>query len=66
MDARSCRVGGRPLCQRLQRRGFNGDGRSDRVSLPIVTRHIATRFIGSLELRGGGARLGYVTYFYYL
>ena len=22
-----CRVGGRPLCQRLQHRGINGDGR---------------------------------------
>mgnify|MGYP003219910819 FL=1 len=40
----------RPLCQRLQRRGFNGDGRPPtrhyRAALQIVT-----RFIGSLELR---------------
>ena len=28
-DARSVR----PLCQKLQHRGFNGDGRTDRVSL---------------------------------
>ena len=28
-DARSVR----PLCQRLQRHGFNGDGRTDRASL---------------------------------
>ncbi len=28
----------RPLCQRLQRQGFNGDGRTDRASIQIVTR----------------------------
>ena len=28
----------RPLYQRLLRQGFNGDGRSDRASLQIVTR----------------------------
>ena len=27
-----------PLCQRLQHRGFNGDGRTDRASLQRVTR----------------------------
>ncbi len=30
-DAREYLAGGRPLCQRLQRRGINGDGRT-RVS----------------------------------
>ena len=33
-DARS----ERPLYQRLQRCGFNGDGRTDRASLQIATR----------------------------
>ena len=28
-----CLVGGRPLRQRLQRQGLNGDGRTDRASL---------------------------------
>ena len=42
-DARS----ERPLCQRLQHRGFNGDGRTDRASLQRVTRIIATRIAGS-------------------
>ena len=28
----------RPLCQRLQHRGFNGDGRTDRASLQRATR----------------------------
>ena len=28
----------RPLCQRLQRQGFNGDGRTDRAPIQIVTR----------------------------
>ncbi len=32
-DARECRVGGHPLCQRLQHRDFNGDGRTDRGAL---------------------------------
>ena len=32
-DARECLVGGRPLYQRLQHHGFNGDGRTDRASL---------------------------------
>ncbi len=30
----------RPLRQRLQRQDFNGDGRTDRASLQIVTREI--------------------------
>ena len=29
----------RPLGPRLQRQGFNGDGRTSRASLQIVTRH---------------------------
>ncbi len=37
-----------PLYQRLQRRGFNGDGRTDRASLQRVTRVIATRQVRPL------------------
>ena len=33
MDARKCLAGGRPLYQRVQRHGFNEDGRTDRASL---------------------------------
>ena len=38
-DARSVR----PLCQRLQHRGFDEDGRTDRASLQRVTRHAGRR-----------------------
>ena len=33
----------RPLCQRLQHRGFNGDGRTDRASLQPLLVKIVTR-----------------------
>ena len=36
-DAREYLVGGRPLCQRLQHRDFNGDGRHSPCD-PTVTR----------------------------
>ena len=39
MDARSVR----PLYQRLQHRGFNGDGRTDRASLQPLLVKIVTR-----------------------
>ena len=49
-DARSVR----PLCQKLQHRGFNGDGRTDRASLqessPLRPSHV-TGFIGLLDVR---------------
>ena len=42
----------RPLCQRLQHRGFNGDGRTDRASLQRVTRlALSVSFFVSLGLR---------------
>ena len=60
-DARAMR----PLCQRLQRQGFNGDGRTDRASIQIVTRPTVRPYVtaGSKTdaprecvrpLRGGG------------
>ena len=36
--ARECLAGGRPLYQRLRRRGFNRDGRTDRASLQRAIR----------------------------
>ena len=51
-DARSVR----PLCQVLQRHGFNGDGRTDRASLQIVTRCVrCVKGYGFMVLTGTDA-----------
>ena len=39
----------RPLCQRLLRCGFNGDGRS--TERPYMSLHVATRLLGLLDFR---------------
>ena len=39
----------RPLCQRLQRQGFNGDGRTDRASLQPL--HVSSFDNGRLTVR---------------
>ena len=39
-DARVCLVGGRPLSNDLNDVTFNGDGRTSRASLQIVTRQV--------------------------
>ncbi len=55
----------RPLCQRLQRQGFNGDGRTDRAPIQIVTRPTVRPYVTAglktdaprecvRPLRGGG------------
>ena len=41
-DARECLAGGRPLCQRLQRQGFNGYGRSTERPYKGYTSHFDT------------------------
>ena len=50
----------RPLCQRLQRQGFNGDGRTDRASLQGVVTASGVRCVKGYSVKvltGTDARL---------
>ena len=50
-DARECLAGGRPLYNRLQHRGFNGDGRTDRASLQGVVGGRSNALTGTDAIR---------------